>query len=80
METNLQNLFKEYLDECKYSRGLRPETIKGYKVTFDHFSAMMPGITTPELLSRETMNEFYKKIKTRKRMISKYIEKTGLED
>jgi site-specific recombinase XerD len=80
MKKDLQQLFKEYIDECQHSKGLRPETIKSYKIVFDHFSKMMPEVTTVELLTRETMNEFFKRIKTRTRIVGRNTPKVGLED
>ena len=76
----MQKLFKEYIGECDYSRGLRPETIKSYKIVFDHFSTMMPEVTTTESLTREMLNEFFKRISTRERMVGRDTIKTGLED
>ncbi len=79
MAKDIKQLFGEYIDECEFSRGLRSETIKSSKAVFKHFYATMPEITHAELLTREGMNEFFKRIKTRKRLVGKNI-KTGLED
>jgi site-specific recombinase XerD len=80
MKKDLQELFTEYISECVHSKRLRPETIKGYKITFDHFSTMMPEVTIPELLTREMLNEFFKRISTRERIVGKNTKKIGLED
>ncbi len=77
---NLQELFQEYINECEYSKGLRPETTKTYRIVFDHFSKMMPEVTTTELLTRGMMNEFFKRISTRERIVGRDTIKTGLED
>ena len=76
----LQQLFTEYISECTYSKKLRPATIRGYKITFDHFSTMMPEVTVPESLTREMLNEFFKRISTRERIVGKDTVKVGLED
>ena len=80
MEKTLQQLFTEYIAECTYSKKLRPETIKGYKITFDHFSTMMPEVTIPESLTREMLNEFFKRISTRERIVGRDTVKVGLAD
>ena len=80
MEKNLSQLFDEYINECKYTRSLRPETIKGYRAVFDHFSKMMPEVNMPQLLTVEILNEFFKRIKTRIRIVGINTEKVGLED
>lgn len=77
---DLQELFGEYINEREYSAGLRPATIKGYKAVFYHFSTMMPEITTVNLLTREVLVEFFKRIKTRTRIVGRDTPKVGLED
>ena len=80
MGKTLQQLFTEYISECQHSKKLRPETIKSYKIVFDHFSTMMPEVTIPESLTREMLNEFFKRISTRERMVGRDTVKIGLED
>jgi site-specific recombinase XerD len=80
MEKTLQQLFTDYIAECTYSKKLRPETIKSYKIVFDHFSTMMPEVTTTESLTREMLNEFFKRISTRERIVGRDTVKVGLED
>jgi site-specific recombinase XerD len=80
MEKTLQQLFAEYISECQYSKKLRPATIRGYKITFDHFTKMMPEVTIPESLTREMLNEFFKRISTRERIVGRDTVKVGLED
>lgn len=80
MGKTLQQLFAEYISECQHSKKLRPETIKGYKIAFDHFSTIMPEVTIPESLTREMLNEFFKRISTRERIVGRDTVKVGLED
>lgn len=77
---NLVQLFEEFINECTYSRSLRPETIKGYKATFDHFTKMVPEVSTVQLLTVEMINEFFKRIKTRRRIVGRDTVRIGLED
>jgi integrase len=76
----LQQLFEEYIDECQYTTRLRPETIKGYRAVFKHFSTMMPEVVAVEFLTMEMMNEFFKRIQLRERIVGKNTKKVGLND
>lgn len=80
LEKDIKQLFEEYITECRVARGLRPKTITGYEATFNHFSAIMSEVVYVESLTREVMIEFFKRIKTRTRIIGKNTPKVGLED
>lgn len=80
MKKDLKQLFNEYTEHCVYSKRLRPETIRGYKETFRHFTAMMPGINTSDSLSVQVMNQFFKTLQLRKRTVGKSTEKIGVKD
>lgn len=77
---NLQGLFAEYISECEFSKGLRSETIKSYKVIFEHFSNMMPEVISADLLTREILNKFFKRIRERERIVGKNTKIVGLAD
>ena len=80
MEKTLQELFTDYIAECRFAKGLRPQTVTGYEAVFSHLSKTMPEITTVEAITRETMVEFFKRIKTRTRIVGRDTPKVGLED
>jgi site-specific recombinase XerD len=80
MKNNLQELFREYISECQYSRGLRTETIKGYKASFYLFDKIMPEVKTVEFVTVEMLNEFFKRIRTRERIVGRDTVKVGLRD
>ena len=80
VEKTLKQLFTDYLSECEYSTMLRPATIIGYKAVFKHFSNMMPEITNTSDLTIEMMNEFFKRIRTRDRIVGRNTQVTGLRD
>jgi len=80
MEKNLQQLFDKYINECESSRGLRPETIKGYRAVFGHFSTMVPEAVSVKSLTVDSMNDFFARIKKRTRIVGRDTIKTGLED
>src|SRR3989344_5450844 len=82
MKKNLQNLFGEYVDECRYSTQLRPETIRGYRESFRHFSNLMPDVVSADLLSPEIMTKFFKTLQTRVRFVgygNNRVEKVGVK-
>lgn len=77
---NLRELSEEYLSQCQYSTRLRPETIRGRKETFKGFFSVMPHITHPELLSADAVNDFFKRLQDRERIVGKGIVKKGVKD
>jgi len=79
-QIELKKLFKEYIDECQFARGLRLQTIISYKAVFHHFSTIMPEAVYVRSLTREIMIEFFKRIKERERVVGKNTKKVGLED
>lgn len=75
--TALQRFFLQYIDECRYSARMRSETLRGYKAVFDLFLRIMPEVTDIEDLNASILNEFFKRIETRQRMVGKIL-KTGV--
>ncbi|MGB2580167.1 MAG: site-specific integrase [Minisyncoccia bacterium] len=78
-QTNLKELFAEYVSECQYTMGLRPETIRGYKAVFRTFSLLTPHVKNTQALTTTAMNEFFKVVQTRKRTVGKDTEKVGVK-
>jgi len=76
-EKNINNLFERYMDECKYTRDLRPATLRGYKAAFDLLKALVPTLKL-ETLTETTMNYFFKTLETRTRTVGRGIKKTGV--
>jgi integrase len=76
----LKKLFDEYIQECTYSRRLRSETLRSYGEVFKHFSKTMIEIDRPDLLNREVMTEFFRRLQTRKRIVGKCTEKVGIKN
>lgn len=79
MNNNLQQRFDEYVSELQFSVRLRPETIRGYKSVFLLFLKVMPEVTSIELLTPEMLNEFFKRIQTRQRIVGRDTIKTGVK-
>lgn len=79
MENDLKQLYIEYINECRYSACLRPDTIRGYRAVFDLFLKVMPEVTSVSLLSNPMLNEYFKRIQTRQRIVGRNIIKTGVK-
>ena len=77
--TQLESLFNEYVNECQFSMCLRSETIRGYRAVFSLFSKVMPEVSTTGELNTEMLNLFFKRIKTRSRIVGRNTIKTGVK-
>lgn len=77
-EKDLGQLFNDYADQCDYMKKLRPETIRGYRATFHIFSVLMPEIQMPDELTVGVMDEFFRRLQCRTRIVGKGTEKTGV--
>lgn len=75
----LEKLFTDYISECQFSMCLRSETIRGYVAVFRLFSRVMPEVSSTEELTTEMLNSFFKRIKTRQRIVGKNTIKTGVK-
>jgi len=73
MENNLQQLYNDFISECRFSACLRPETIRGYRAVFNLFIKVMPEVTSTDLLTKEMLNEYFKRIENRDRKVGKKI-------
>lgn len=79
MEKNLQELFDLYINEAQFTACLSSETIRGYRAVFTLFLKIMPEVSTPELLTNEMLNEFFKRIQSRQRIVGRNTLKTGVK-
>lgn len=76
----LKQLFEEYISRCRYTARLRPETIRGYQSVFKLFLKIMPEVTELEDLTTEMLNEFFKRIQERTRIVGRDTLKTGVKN
>lgn len=76
----LQQLFEEYISGCRYTAKLRVETIRGYQSVFKLFLKVMPEVTELEDLTPEMLNEFFKRINTRIRIVGRDTPKVGVKN
>ena len=67
----LQKLYEEFIDECKYMRRLRPATIRGYEASFKVFLELVERQTDQNILSAGNIREFFKFLHYRERRVGK---------
>ncbi len=78
-EHSLKELFDLYLSECRYSKQLRPQTMKSYKEVFSTFQKNMPELTKVKHLQSFVMGEFLKRVSVRERIIGKDTKVIGVK-
>ncbi len=77
--SELQQLFESYIADCQYSKHLRPQTIKGYREVFSVFQKLLPNIKEVDDLHPHLMNEFFKRLSTRERIVGRDTIKIGVK-
>lgn len=78
MRQTLQQLFNRFIYEAEFSRKSSPATLRGYKTTFETLLNLMPNISL-ELLSAQTMTQFFQILQERKRIVGKGAVKSGIK-
>jgi len=79
MSSDLRTLFDQFIQECKYTHRLRPETLRGYEAVFSIFMKLCPDATL-ETLAPALITQFYKVLQTRQRIAGRRTIKTGVKD
>lgn len=79
MKKPLQELFAEFINECRYSGKMRPETLRGYEACFKLFIKIFPEARL-DILTPEIMTEFFKRLQVRERMVGKTKLVTGIKN
>ena len=79
-ETDLKQLFDDYLKECEFSSGLRPATIRGYKAVFVLFLSLIPEAYGTQFLTPAILLEFFKRLQTRQRKVGRSTYKIGVRN
>ncbi len=78
MTKSLDQLFQEFLIEREFVRKLRPDTLRGYSQTYKTFNKLVPDLTIRQINSA-TVNNFFKILEERKRIVGKDIIKSGVK-
>lgn len=76
----LNDLFEEYIQICEYSLRRRAITIKSYQDSYRLLIKLVPDLRYPEHLNETKMNEFFKILQTRKRVVGKNENVVGVKD
>lgn len=76
---SLKELFENYISECRYSKQLRPETMKSYTDVFHTFQKIMPEVLYVKDIRPYIMAEFLKRVSTRERTIGKDAKRIGVK-
>ncbi|MES2436611.1 MAG: site-specific integrase [Patescibacteria group bacterium] len=80
MKENISELFKKFIEDCRYIKRLRPETIRTYSEAFKTFIKVMPEVVNVKLLTREMLTLYFKRLETRGRKVGKDTIKIGVKD
>lgn len=79
LQNRLCELFEEFISECQYVRRRRPETIRGYRRSFEVFQKILPGVSL-QLLTPLTVTNFFKTLHERKRVVGKGELRSGIKN
>lgn len=79
-DTSIEAVRRHYIDECRYTIGLREATIKSYSEAISFFIKIVPEIEAIEDINVFTVNIFFKRIHTRIRIVGKATKKSGVKD
>ena len=77
---SLQEHFEQYIEVCEYTLRRRPATIKSYKDSYKQLTNLVPEIRYPQHLTETRLNEFFKILQTRERIVGKGAIKVGVKD
>ncbi len=80
MENRLNNLFESYIHECKFTRRMRSETLRGYSNVFTAFSRIVPEVIITNNLTQSMINTFFERLQTRTRIIGRDKKVQGVRD
>ena len=79
-QKKLNELFNEYIGICEYSLRRRPITLKSYQDSYRLLTKLLPEIVYPQNLTETKMNEFFRILQTRKRVVGKDKNVVGVKD
>lgn len=78
MTKDIDSLFNQYINECRYAAKLSDVTLAGCRSCFDLLLKLMPGISLGDL-SPEIMTTFFQKLDERERIVGRGIVKKGVK-
>lgn len=75
----LNELFSEFILECKFTNRLTPASIRGYSAVFELFKRIFPDIEYPQQVSTTLVIQFFELLQTRERMVGKDAYTQGVK-
>lgn len=78
-EKQLNTLFTYYQNENEYTKRLRNKTLLSKQGAFSIFQKIMPEVTRTEHLHPHVLNEFFKRLSHRERLVGKTYKRTGIK-
>lgn len=78
-QVQLESLFEAYINECEYTKQLRPHTVIGYRDAFKNFLGLMPEVLTVNDLHQHVLSVFFQRLGRRERVIGKETVKVGVK-
>lgn len=78
MSKSLDQLFEEFIEECRYAGKLREETLRGYRACFDLLLKIYPDLELHELTPSK-MVDFFRILQKRERTVGRGKIKTGIK-
>jgi len=79
MSKDIKILFTTFIDYSINTRGLSEQTIKGYREVFRHFTNLLPEVSCVTDVTQDAVNTFFKRVKTRKRMVGRELKYTEIK-
>ena len=70
MNTDREKLFEEFINECKFARSNRPDTIRGYRQAFLLFTQFNHEASV-ETIDQSNLSHFFEWLQTRDRPVGK---------
>jgi len=78
-QVQLENLFDAYINECEYTKQLRPLTVIGYRDAFKNFLQLMPEVQAVDDLHQHILSIFFQRLSQRRRVVGKDTVKVGVK-
>lgn len=79
MRKNIDQAFEEFILEAEFVRKVRPDTLRGYRLSFKLLTNLV-SVQTPVEISPSHLMEFFKLLQERKRIVGAGIVKTGIKN
>lgn len=76
----IEEIFTEYINECRFVKGLRPATTTNLKYVFGLFLRMVPEVVYVDDLNQSMVVTFFTRLQTRERNIGDGVTRSGVRN